>query len=105
MDIDKIVQCQASSTGGGGGTVTTALGVPYGISYVGQTTAISPPASATSLTLMVESNDVEVSFDSGLTYPLTLSGKEVKTWSSIDTSTMRIKPVSASANFDIHGEI
>ena len=100
----KIVQCQASTSGGGGGTVTNEIRDPYGITYVGQTTPITPPTGAVSVTLMIEANDVEVSFDSGLTFPLKLSAKEVKTWDNVDTSLMRIKPVSASANFDIHGE-
>jgi hypothetical protein len=85
---------------------------PYGVSYVNETGVISPPATAKSITIMVEptsTSGVAISFDGGTNWLLAVSKREVKTWgdenSFIDLSMMRIKPSGASATFDIHGEM
>lgn len=95
---DKRVMCQSSSSGG-----SNQIYKPYGQTYIAQTAAVTPPVGATSVTIMVESGELEISFDSGLTHPLLMSTKEVKTWGIIDSSTMRIKPIGITT-FDIHGE-
>ena len=87
---------------------------PYGETFTDSNAVVSVPATARSLTIMVEPSSnsrVEVSFDGGTSWTLELRKREVKSWSEdntlIDFSNVRIRAKGGATNtatFDIHGE-
>lgn len=92
-------------------TNTVIMLSPFGISHEDEAGAISfAGKTVRSIVVMVQpetQNKIELSFDGGTTFPLKMGQCETKSWGdgdSINIDMMRIRPVSGSASFDIHGE-